>query len=71
MGAGETFTNIVMRFRQLSLNPGEVGVAGATYSNSGTLMFLSGRNIGALSTGTNGAGAETVTKTLTADGTVG
>lgn len=72
--SGERWSNISIRFRQLNLNPGEVGVAGAPYDGNGTIIFFnnSTANLGvaALATKTvNGSGpfaGDTYNMTLTA-----
>ncbi|MDA7882197.1 PEP-CTERM sorting domain-containing protein [Akkermansiaceae bacterium] len=39
---GDTWATFTIRFRQLTLNPGENGVAGATLTTTGTLLFFNG-----------------------------
>ena len=73
--SGDTWTTLTIRFRQLTLNPGQAGVAGAPYSTNGTLLFFNGtvanRTPGptGISTqvyaGTGAYAADTYTMTLT------
>lgn len=64
---GETWTTFEMRFRQLSLNPGQAGVAGSAFSSNGTLVIIGGKNTTGISTGSQVVGADTFVKTLTAE----
>jgi hypothetical protein len=73
--AGEMWSTMEVRFRQLSLNPGEPGVTSAPFNGNGTILFFNGAttNLGvaALATKTvNGTGAyvaDTYNMTLTAE----
>ena len=40
--SGDSWATLTTRFRQLTLNPGEAGVAGAAYSTTGTILFFNG-----------------------------